>query len=126
MSLCLYLWLAGRSIRRPYYSKIKRVTPEEMFLALVRTISGNQSQVFSAPNCYTQRNKKAIVVSFTSMSFGENFLGSLSSKEVSHYMERTLSGYRKSHCVKVLVTETKDFALSYYFRKGQLIISFNR
>lgn len=128
-----FIWLEGiyrrmaarRSIRRPYYSEIKRDIPKEIFLVLVQSIERHKSQIFNPPNCYVARNKKAIVVSFTSIISVKNFLSSLSSKDVTGYMERTLAGYRKGHRVNVLVTDTKDFALTYYIRKGQLIISFN-
>ena len=125
-----FIWLEGiyrrmaarRSIRRPYYSEIKRDIPKEIFLVLVQSIERHKSQIFNPPNCYVARNKKAIVVSFTSIISVKNFLSSLSSKDVTGYMERTLAGYRKGHRVNVLVTDTKDFALTYYIRKGQLII----
>ncbi len=127
------IWLEGiykrmaakRRIRRPYYSEIKRDIPEEMFLVLVRTIESQKTQIFNPPNCYVARNKKAIVVSFTSITSVKNFLSLLSSKDVTCYVERTLAGYRKGHRVNVLVTDTKDFALTYYIRKRQLSISFN-
>lgn len=122
----IYRRLGGRQrIRRPYYSEIKRDIPEAMFLGLVRSIKICESPILSEPNCYVAQNKKAMVVSFTCLSSVKDFLSSLSKKEVSGYFERTLAGYRKDHQVKVLVTETKDFALAYYFNRGQLVVSFN-
>ena len=122
----IYRRLAGkRSIRRPYYSEIKRDIPEEIFRVLSQLIERNKDQLYNPPNCFVAGNKRAIVVFFTSVISLKNFLSSLSSKDFNCYMERTLGGYRNGHCVKVLVTDVKDFALTYSFRKGQLVISFH-
>lgn len=122
----IYRRLAGkRSIQRPYYLEIKRDIPEEIFRVLSKVIECNTDQLYNPPNCFVSENKKAIVVSFTSIITFKEFLSSLSSKDVNCYMERTLGGYRKGYCVKPLVTDVKDFALTYYIRKGQLVISFN-
>ena len=65
------------------------------------------------------------VVSFQSLLSVKDFLSSLSMREVSGYLERTLGGNRKDHLAKLLVSETKDFAIIYHFSKGQFVLSFN-
>lgn len=117
--------LAGRrGIRRPHYSEIRRHIPVEMFLVLTRTLEKVKSPMFCEPRCYIARNRKGIVVSFTSLESVQLFLGLLSKREVLGYLERKLSGRRKDYVTKLLVSPTKDFALAYSFKKALLIISF--
>ena len=121
----IYRRLAGkRSIPRPYYSEIKRDIPEEIFRVLSQVIKRNKDQLYNPPHCFVAANKRASVVSFTSVISVKNFLSSLSSKDVNCYMERTLGGYRKGHYVKVLVTDVKDFALGliFIYRNSSAII----
>ncbi len=117
--------LAGRrGIRRPHYSEICRHIPVEMFIVLTRTLEKAQSPMFWEPRCYIARNAKGIVVSFTSLESVQLFFRLLSKREVLSYLERKLSGRRKDYITKLLVSPTKDFALTYSFRKGLLTISF--
>lgn len=119
---------ARRNIRKPHYSEISRHIPKEMFLALVRILQKANSPLFTEPNCYVSQNTKAIVVSFTTLESVRKFLESLSrmsEKNVLNYMERKLSGKRRGHSTRLLVSPTKDFALVYTFKKGLLLISFH-
>ena len=112
-------------IRRPYFSQIRRDMPEEMFMCLVRAIKCCPRLVFCEKNCYVAESKKMTVVSFQSLSSVKDFICSLNMREVSGYLERTLGGNRKDHLAKLLVSETKNFALIYYFNKRQFVFSFN-
>ena len=128
-----YLWLkaihrrlAGRrNIRRPFFSQIRRDIPEEMFRCLVRAIKSCRRPLFCDPNCYVVESKKMTVVSFQSILAVKEFLSALSMTEVSGYLERRLRGNRKDHLTKLLVSETKDFALIYHSNKGQFVLSFH-
>lgn len=131
-----YLWLkaiyrrlAGRrNLRRPFYSQIRRDIPEEMFRCLVQAIKGCRRPLFCVPNCYVVESKKMTVVSFQSFLAVKEFLialSSLSMLEVSGYLERRLKGNRKDHWTKLLVSETKDFALIYHSNKGQFELGFH-
>ncbi|CAB4003603.1 Hypothetical predicted protein [Paramuricea clavata] len=52
----------------------------------------------------------------------KEFLSALSMTEVSGYLERRLSGNRKDHLTKLLVSEIKDFALIYHSKHNLLYI----
>ena len=122
----IYRRLAGRrSIRRPYYSEIIRHIPVEMYLVLTQTLRQDKSPMFSEPKCYIAENKKGMVVSFTAFESVLLFLRLLAKGEVLGYLKRTLTGKRKDHITRLIVSPTKDFALTYSFRKGVLIVSFN-
>ncbi|XP_046848907.1 uncharacterized protein LOC124442450 [Xenia sp. Carnegie-2017] len=89
----------------------------------VRTLDG-----FVAPFCYQVENKKAEVVSFTSMRLLNEllvFLFGLAKEDVAAYLRRSFSGRRKGHTAAVIVTEVKDFVFMYKTRPGKLIIGFN-
>ena len=130
------LWLKGihrrlvgrRNIRRPFYSEIRRDIPEQIFNVLVRAIKSSLLPELSEPNCCIAGNKKGKVISITSLSLLRTFLSWLSGKsvrEVASCLERTLTGRRKDHKTKVLVSSEKDFGLIYNFAKGQLTVQFH-
>ena len=131
-----YLWLkaiyrrlAGRrNLRWPFYSQIRRDIPEEMFRCLVQAIKSCRRPLFCDPNCYVVESKKMTVVSFQSILAVKEFLIALcllSMPEVSAFLERRLKGNRKGHWTKLLVSETKDFALIYHSNKGQFELGFH-
>ena len=128
------LWLAGirrriggqRSVRNPYYGEINRDLPIEIFTVILKSIWGLDG--FVGPFCYHRENKKAIVVSFTSVRLVNELFGLLSglSKDVvTSYFKRNFSGARKGHTAAVIVNDVKDFALIYKKRSGKLVIGFN-
>ena len=128
------LWLTGihrriggrRSIRNPYYVEINRDIPYEIFLVVVRIVRGLDG--FVEPFCFYRDNKKATVLSFTSMRLVHDLFGLLSgfAKDVlAGYFKRVLSGARKGHNTAVIVNEVKDFAFIYKKRSGKLVIGFN-
>jgi hypothetical protein len=63
-------------------------------------------------------------VAFTSLESVTLFLGLLSKEDVVGYLQRKLSGKRKGHITRLVVSQIKDFALTYSFKKGSLVISF--
>ena len=76
----------------------------------VRTLDG-----FVAPFCYQVENKKAEVISFTSMRLLNELLvllSGLSKEDVAAYLRRSFSGRRKGQTAAVIVTEVKDFVYS--------------
>lgn len=117
---------AKRSIRTPYYTQISRDIPYEIFAVIkqiVRALDG-----FVEPFCFRSNNKKAEVVSFTSVRLvNELFalLSGLSKDAVAKYFKRTLAGSRNGHTVAVIVTEVKDFSFIYKVKCGKLVIGFN-
>lgn len=127
------LWLAAirrriggrRSIRQPYYGEISRDMPVEIFAVVRRIVRGLAG--FVEPFCFQSENKKAIVISFTSMRLvNELFvlLSGMSKDDVTGYFKRGL-GSRKGHTAAVIVSDVKDFAIIYKKRCGKLVIGFN-
>ena len=125
------LWLTGikrriggrRSIRNPYYGEVNRDISFEIFNVICRIVRGLHG--FVEPFCFHKENKKAIIISFTTMRLvNELFalLSGLSKDVVAGYFKRTFSGSRKGHTAAVIVSEVKDFALTYKKRSGKLVI----
>jgi hypothetical protein len=128
------LWLKGisrrlggrRSIRNPFYAEITRNTPYEIFsviLKMVRRLDG-----FVEPFCFCSENKKANIISFTSVCLvNELFalLSGFSKDDVAGYFKRSFTGSRKGHTAAIIVTKVKDFAITYKKRSGKLVIGFN-
>ena len=115
------IWLMGirrrlggkKSIRNPYYGEITRVTPHAFFATMMRTVRTLDS--FVAPFCYQVKNKKAEVISFTSMRLLNELLvllSGLSKEDVAAYLRRSFSGRRKGQTAAVIVNEVKDFVYS--------------
>ena len=80
------------------------------------------------PFCIHSNNKKAEVISFTSVRLVNElfaFLSGFSKDAVAKYFKRTLSASRNGHTVAVIVTEVKDFALVYKIKCGKLVIGFS-
>lgn len=124
----IYRRLTGRvSLRRRYYAEIHRSIPLAVFTMIVRVV--NNSAGFAPPFCYYSKNRKAAVVSFTSIRLVKELfclLTGLSGAEVGSNFKRTLaSGKRMGHKVSVMVNETKDFALIYKYQKRELKVSFH-
>ena len=97
----------------------------EMFEVVRRIVRGLAG--FVAPFCFQSENKKAVVVSFTSMRLvNELFvlLSGMSKDVVAGYFKRSL-GSRKGHTAAVIVSDVKDFALIYKKRCGKLVIGFS-
>jgi hypothetical protein len=67
------LWLTGikrriggrRSIRNPYYGEVNRDISFEIFNVICRIVRGLHG--FVEPFCFHKENKKAIIISFTTM-----------------------------------------------------------
>lgn len=128
------LWLKGiyrrlggkRRVRSPYYGELNRDIPFGLFDILVRVIS---ILGISKPLCFVESNRKATVISFTSMELLLKFmslLADISDTEVqTRFFKRDLKGKKKGHKVAVLVEDTKDFAFVYKFKKGQMTLCFN-
>lgn len=121
--------LAGRvSIRRPYYSEIQHSIPYDIFAALKYVIRNAEEQDFQVPSCYVSSNKKAEVISFTSLGSVQKLftlLSALCTREVKKFFSRTIKrGIRSGNRVKIIVEETKDFGFFYNKMKGQLDIQF--
>lgn len=126
----LYRRMAGRvSIRVPYYGELHRSIPLQLFDEVKRLIWRSVSPRFKEPFCAVGENRKAVVISFTSLcSLVSLFalLSGLSSGEVRKHFSRTLkSATRNGHKVKLIVSPDKDFALVYKRRNGQLTLQFH-
>jgi hypothetical protein len=131
-----YLWLKAihcrlawwRNIRGPLFSQIRCDIQVEMFRCLVRTIKSCWRPFFCDPNCYVVESKKMTVVSFQSF-LAISQLKNSSVPSVWQRYQVTWNGvwgeYRKDRLTKLLVSETKDFALIYHSKKGQLVVSFH-
>ena len=114
-----------RSIRSPYYREISRDMPVEIFSVIRRIVRGSAG--FVEPFCFQNENKKAIVISLTSMRLvNELFvlLSGMSKDVVAGYFKQSL-GSRKGHTAAVIVSDVKDFAIIYKKRCGKLVIGFN-
>lgn len=122
--------LAGRvSIRRPYYAEIHRSIPYDIF-AVIKSIIRNADNVnFQEPSCYIRGNRKAEVISFTSIGPVIKFFSLLSAFrtiEVDKFFSRTLTSTKRSgHKVKVVVEDTKDFAFFYKKSNASLTIQYH-
>lgn len=122
--------LAGRvSIRRPYYAEIQRCIPYDMFAVLKHVIrNAIADKDFNEPNCYVSSNKKAEVISFTSLCSLQKFLSmlsALSTREVKKFFSRKLTtAARSGHTLKLLVEENKDFGFFYKHSTGTLTLQF--
>jgi len=120
--------LAGRvSLRRPYYAEVHRSIPYAVFHSLSLVIKQCLDQ-FKEPLCYSARNKKGEVITFTSIGSLTSFfslLTGLTQVEVGKFFARTLKGLKRNkHKVKLIVEETKDFAFVYQKGKGQMTLQF--
>ena len=114
------------SIRRPHYGEIHRSIPYVIFKSMTRIL--NAVDDFREPFCYLAKNNKAEVISFTSLSLLTklfSFLSGLLTKDIKTFFSRTLSGKKNLHKVKIIVSDTKDFAFFYKVNNGQLIIQFH-
>jgi hypothetical protein len=83
---------------------------------------------FKEPICYSAKNKKGHVISFTTLDaviLLFSLITSISKVEVGAFLTRKLKGLRRNkHKVKVLVEDIKDFAFVYHQNKGQMTIQF--
>ena len=122
----IYRRLAGRRrVRNPFYAEITRDIPYGIFSSLLRMIKGIDG--FCEPFVNFGRNKKAEVVSFTTLRPVKQLLSILSGKseaEVVSYFKRTLTGKKCGSKVSVLASEEKDMAFIYKITKGQFVISY--
>lgn len=121
--------LAGRvSIMRPYYAEIHRSIPYDIFAVIRRVITNVDEESFCEPLCYTSGNKKAEVISFTSLDSVEKLFSLLSGiniKDLKKSFSRKLKGRRSGHKVELLVSEDKDFGFLYRKKSGQMDIQFH-
>jgi len=105
--------LAGRvSIKKPYYAEIHRNIPYDIFAVLSRVIRNIDDGSFSEPDCITSKNRKAEVISFTSLCSLQklfSLLSGMSTREVKKLFSRRLKGRRDGHKVELIVSKTKDF-----------------
>ena len=118
--------LSGRQkIRNPFNGECQRDIPCAIFEALKAAVHSSNLDEFNEPNCYISSNRKASVISFTSLtSVVELFtvLSGYTCMEVRQYFTRNLKSNGKA---ELIVNQVKDFALIYKYKKGQLIINFN-
>ncbi|XP_031560725.1 uncharacterized protein LOC116296782 [Actinia tenebrosa] len=125
----IYRRLSGRvSIRRPYYAEIHRNIPYAIVQAMSLVIQQCPDEL-KEPVCYSSKNKKGHVISFTTRDAVIWFLSvitSMSKIEVRAFLTKKLKGARRNkHRVKVLVEDGKDFAFVYYHNKGLMSIQFH-
>lgn len=118
--------LTGRlKIRNPFNGECKRDIPSPIFKVLQSAIESSSLEEFNEPNCYISGNKKATVISFTTLKSVTslfNIISGYNEVEVNKFFSRSLKTTGKA---EVIVNEVKDFALIYKYSKGQFIISFN-
>ena len=127
------IWLAAirrrltgrRRIRQPFTSKIQRDMPVEIFNILVNVV---EKLGFNRPPCYVERNSKAVVIAFSDLAATTRFLSTLSAitvKELTDsFLTRQLAGRKSGSSSAVLVSEEKQFSLTYFIRRGQMEIFF--
>ena len=125
----IYRRLSGRvSIRRPYYAEIHRNIPYAIVHAMSLVILQCPDE-FKEPVCYSAKNKKGHVISFTNLEaviWFFSLITSMSKAEVRTFLTRKLRGsVRNKHRVKVLVEDVKDFAFVYQQNKGLMSIQFH-
>ena len=122
----IYRRLAGRHrVRNPFYAEITRDIPYGIFSILLRMMKGIDG--YCEPFVNFGRNKKAEVVSFTTLRPVKQLFSILSGKgetEVVSYFKRTLTGKKCGCKVSVLASEEKDMAFMYKITKGQFVISY--
>ena len=114
------------SIRHPYYSEIHRDMPYDIFKVILKLTKSMQG--FCEPFCYQGSNKKADVISFTSLRLVNELLcllSGVSEINLATYFKRTVGGRRKGHKTSVIVSDVKDFAFIYKVKQGRLIIAFH-
>jgi hypothetical protein len=116
--------LGGRwKIRNPFNGECCRDIPYAVFGALQAALKS--STEFIEPNCYISSNRKAAMISFTSLKSVINLFTIIcgyTEMEVRKYCSRSLKSKGKA---EPIVNEVKDFAFIYKYEKGQFIISFN-
>ena len=117
--------LAGRvAIRKPYYAEIRRNIPYNIYVIVRQVVKDLE---IDEPKCFIGINRKAEVISFTSVHALSKLLALMSgmnTKDIKKFFTRTLKGARTNHKVKLIASEKKDFALVYKKTIGQLIIQF--
>jgi len=117
---------ARRSVRTPYYAEVHRSIPRSIFSVLVRLV--NNSDGFAPPFCVYNKNRKAEVISFTSIRLVKelfSLLSGLTESNVVTYFKRNLTGMRTGHRVTLIVDDCKDFSFIYKINKGELTISYH-
>ena len=85
-------------------------------------------QGFCEPFCYQGSNKKADVISFTSLRLVNELLcllSGVSEINLATYFKRAPGGRRKGRKTSVIVSDVKDFAFIYKVKQGRLIIAFH-
>ena len=113
-------------MRNPFFTEITRDIPYEMFRIFVKVIKSVDG--FAEPFVSFGRNRKAEVVSFTTLRPVKQLLSVLSGMnedEVVKYFKRTLPGRKIGSKVAVLAAKEKDIAFMYRLSEGQLVISFH-
>lgn len=129
------LWLEGihrrlsgrRSLRRPFFAEIHRFIPREFFDVLSRVV--RVSYGFAPPFCFQNKNKKAEIISFTTIRLVKEIfclLTGMSGPEIMKFFNKNISsGVRSGHKTSVIVDESKEFAFMYKYRKGELTVSYH-
>lgn len=110
-------------MRNPFYAEITRDIPYGIFSILLRVIKGIDG--FCEPFVNFGKNKKAEVVSFTTLQSVKQLLSILSGMsevEVVSYFKRTLTGKKCGSKVLLLASEEKDMAFMYKITKGKFVI----
>ena len=125
----IYRRLGGRNrIRNPYYAEIRRDIPYEIFGVVVRVVKNVAVAEFCPPHCFYAKIKASEIVSFTTIHSVTKLFSLLSGYErkvVGRYLKKSLGGRRKGHKVNILISDNKDLAFVYKFRKEQLTICYN-
>ncbi len=118
--------LSGRQkIRNPFTGECQRHIPCTIFEALKAALHSSGLDEFNEPNCCVSSNRKATVISFTSLTSVVDLFTVLSGHtcmEVRQYFARNLKSNGKA---ELIVNQVKDFALIYKYKKGQFTINFN-
>ena len=113
-----------QKIRNPFNGECQRDIPCAIFEALKAAVHSSGLDEFNEPNCYISSNRKASVISFTSLTSVVDLFTVLSGYtciEVRQYFARNLKSNGKA---ELIVNQVEDFALMYKCKKGQLIINF--
>ena len=121
----IYRCLSGRHrIRQPFTSIIHRDIPVEIFNVLVPVVD---KLGFTRPCCVVEKNSKAVVIAFSDITTATRFLSTLSAvatEELQRYFAKALRGRKSGSRVEVLVSEEKQFSLTYNIKRGQMDIFF--
>ena len=112
-------------IRNPFNKECQRDIPCAIFEALKAAVHSSGLEEFNERNCYISSNRKASVISFTSLTSVVDLFTVLSGYTCMEVRQHFARNLRSNGKAELIVNQVKDFALMYKCKKGQLIINFN-